>query len=412
MGAVGFVGHAEAARGSRAGSQLAVRALAVYFAIRLLAAPAFVYAWRLQGPNRSSYPDAAPGLLTFLALSWDGAWYHLIATEGYPDALPIDPATGAPAQNAWAFYPLFPLLVRTATGFGALPYTLVAPLVALLMGAVASVLLAFLVRDAAAAAVRLRPGLPLLAVAAIAAFPSGATAMVGYSETTALTLIVASLLLLHRQRYASALVTIALLGLARGVALPMAAVVIWHAWTRLRDARRSGETISGRTGAWLAALSVVAVGSGLVWPALAGIVTGVRNAYLRTQAAWRNGLDPQPFDAFARKLSEWVGELGLPVVLAMVVVLIAISLSRPVQRLGPELQAWGGSYLIYILAVGDLGSSVLRFALLSITLPLGLVAWSKRRWVQIGMVALLLAFQLVWIVRIWVFDGVGDAFPP
>ena len=136
------------------------------------------------------------------------------------------------------------------------------------------------------------------------------------------------------------------------------------------------------------------------------------NAYLRTQAAWRNGLDPQPFGAFARKLSEWVGELGLPLVLVMVAVLIAISLSRPVQRLGPELQAWGGSYLVYILAVGDLGSPVLRFALLSITVPLGLVAWSRRRWVQVSMVVLLLMLQMVWIVRIWVFDGVGDAFPP
>ncbi len=93
-------------------------------------------------------------------------------------------------------------------------------------------------------------------------------------------------------------------------------------------------------------------------------------------------------------------------------IVVAFSLTRPARRLGPELQAWGGSYLVYLIAVSTLSSSLLRFALLSITLPLALVAWPRRRWMQLTMIAVLLIAQSFWILRIWVFDGIGDAFPP
>lgn len=392
--------------------RLALQAVAVFVGVRVLMIPAYLVAWHQQGPNRSSYTSGPPDFFTFLSLSWDGYWYHLIATQGYPSTLPMDPQTGAVAQNAWAFYPLYPFLVRGLMWLGP-PFQVASVVVALAMGVAGMVVLAFLVRDAAADAVLRRPGLPLLAVAAMSTFPTGATAMLGYSETTALFLILTVLALIHRRQYLFALIPALLLGFARGVALPLVVVVIWHAVQRYHDSRDGRSVFAGSERIKLVLLTVVALVAGVAWPLIAGMVTGVSDAYLLTQSAWRLGAEAtQPFVLMERKLTQWVGPAAWVVLGAAAIAIVVVSLTQPVRRLGPELQAWGGSYLIYIMAVADLGSSVLRFALLSITLPLGLVAWSRKRWIQLAMIVLLLALQVVWINRIWVFTGRGDAFPP
>ena len=391
---------------------LALQAAAIFLAGRVLMIPAFLAAWRQQGPNRSSYPTGPPDFLTFLSLSWAGHWYHLIALQGYPSTLPLDPQTGAVVQNQWAFYPLYPSLVRVVMWLGP-PYQTASVLVSLTMGVAAMVVLAFLVRDAAAEAVARRPGLPLLAVAALSAFPSGAVAVVGYSETTALLLIVTALALIHHRQYLWAVAPVLLLGFARGVALPMLAVVIWHGICRYRGKGGVPQIVTRSDRIKLPALALIALLSGVAWPAIAGWVTREPNAYLRTDAAWRvNAETARPFISVVTKLSQWTGSAAWMLLALVVVGLIALSLSRPAWALGPELQAWGASYLVYIAAVADLGSPIFRFALLSITLPLGLVAWSRKRWVQLLMIGLLLALQVVWIVHIWVFSGRGDAFPP
>ena len=43
---------------------------------------------------------------------WDGVWYQRIAQTGYPVPLPADPDTGLLTYSEWAFYPVFPFLVR------------------------------------------------------------------------------------------------------------------------------------------------------------------------------------------------------------------------------------------------------------------------------------------------------------
>jgi len=102
----------------------------------------------------------------------------------------------------------------------------------------------------------------------------------------------------------------------------------------------------------------------------------------------------------------------LPALVLIAVAICLLSLTRPVRSVGPELQAWGAAYLVFLLAVTILESSFLRYVLLSITAPLALVAWSRRRWLQIAMIVVLMAMQALWIARIWVFDGPQDSFPP
>ena len=66
--------------------------------------------------------------------NWDGQWYRLIASHGYPSRLPTQ--DGAVQQNAWAFYPGFPVLTRLVMLTGA-SFGLAASVVSLSCGAAA-----------------------------------------------------------------------------------------------------------------------------------------------------------------------------------------------------------------------------------------------------------------------------------
>lgn len=412
-GGTAMVSEVGTRNASPSGWRLRVTAVGMYLLIRLLMVPAFLFAWGRQGPNLSSYTTASPNLLSFLAVSWDGSWYQRIAMSGYPSALPTDPVSGAVEQNAWAFYPMFPAVVKAVMTVTNLSFLVASPLVAFIMGAAAVALVATLVSEAAPEALRHRPNLPLLTVAALSAFPSAAVCMVGYSETTALFIIALSLLLISRRQYAWAALAIIALGFTRAVALPMVAVVVWHGVLRWRATRSAGTPTDRVMVVKLVALSLVAAISGVIWPLITGVVTGVPDAYFRTQAAWRLGRKGDvPFTLFAEKLSEWVGPWGLLITLAACLSVTLLTFTPPARRLGAELQSWGAAYLVYIVAVADLGSSILRLGWLSITLPMVIVALPKKGWLQVMTIMALLVSQTVWIIWIWVYGGRGDPFPP
>lgn len=318
-----------------------LRALTIYAGLRMLMAIVFVIAWITQ-PGGSRLSGAYGDFFDFLSLSWDGSWYRGIALDGYPASLPTDPATGETLQSAWAFYPAFPLLTRGVMMVTALPWTVAAPLVAFIVGAVAVVVVAYLVRDAASAATHVRPGLPELAVAALTAFPTGATAMVAYSESTALALIATSLLLIHRRAYVWALLPVLALGFTRAVALPMAAVVVWHGVMRWLESRNGAAPLPAADLVKLAVLVVTATASGIAWPLIVSQVTAVPDAYFRLQSVWRDGSSASsPFSGVTEVLEPWVHGGALPLVVGASVLVAAVSLTRPARRLGPELQAWG-----------------------------------------------------------------------
>ena len=64
----------------------------------------------MQGPNAWTGPR--PGYFEYANL-WDARWYQIIWIGGYPRDLPITDA-GQVGENAWAFLPVYPVLVGAA----------------------------------------------------------------------------------------------------------------------------------------------------------------------------------------------------------------------------------------------------------------------------------------------------------
>jgi hypothetical protein len=351
------------------------------------------------------WTPASPSLTEFSGLMWDGDWYRQIAEDGYPASLPVGP-DGRVQQNPWAFYPLFPLLARAVMTVTGAPWQVAGPLLALVLGAAAMLLVHTAVRLGAPRAVAARPGLPLAAVALATTAPAAPVLQVAYTESLALLLVAGTLVLLLRRRYAAATVTVLALGFTRAVALPMLVVVVVHALVRYRAARRGGDPLPPRDVVRLAVPAAAAGLSGVVWPLLCGWVTGVPDAYLQTQAAWRGRPDVVPVLPWL-DVARWLWGPAAPVLLVVVVaVTVAVLLSPPARRLGPELQAWTVAYLAYLVGVVEPGTSLVRFGLLAFPLA-AVVAGAVRRppaarraWLATVLVLGALA-QLWWTWGLW-----------
>ncbi len=101
-----------------------------------------------------------------------------------------------------------------------------------------------------------------------------------------------------------------------------------------------------------------------LWPAIAGIVTGVPNAYRLTQADWvigpRAGEVPWPSWLFlAIKPTDLT-----PVVLAFFIALAVVILDPASRAWGNEIRAWGLAYGAYVIAATQATSSIIRYGML------------------------------------------------
>lgn len=319
-----------------------------------------------------------------LAVVWDGQWYEQIAEQGYPHGLPLTD-TGRVDYNSWAFFPLFPALVRLVMVTG-VPFVVAATAVNVVAagGAVLLMRRLFAFRGPRSAAA---PGwLTLLAVAVWAVLPPAVVLQVAYTEALASLLLVASLLLLVRRRYLAAVPVVLLLGLTRAVAAPLMLVVAWHAWQRWRH--RADDPLSRPDVVRLTALGLATGVSSLLWPAIVGVATGIPDAFLQTQAVW--GQRPEqglflPWLAWA-----WNG-LGLAGVLLLLGVLalgVAAVLGRHGRWLAVELRVWAIAYPVYLLAVVRPITSMWRFLLLDFPLAAVLASVLARGRTRRGLRAL------------------------
>ncbi|GEA79898.1 hypothetical protein [Cellulomonas uda] len=380
-----------------------VQVLAVYALARGLTAVLVLQAAAHQGAT--PWADAHPSYAQMTGLFWDAGWYHRIADEGYPDTLPVDEA-GRVQQSAWAFFPLYPMLVRGLMAVTTLGWEVVAPTTSLLLGAAAMLLVHRAVAHGAPRACAAWPGLPLATVVLVAVFPTSPVLQVAYTESLALLLVAAALLLLVRRHYLECAGVLVLLGLTRAVALPMAVVVGVHLLARWVAARRGREAFPGRDVAQVLGLGVVAVVSGFAWPAVCGWVTGVPEGYLRTQEAWRGVREVTPFGGWDYVLRFWFGDAGWWVLAAAAVFVVALLVVPAARRLGPELHAWPAAYLLYLAAAIEPGSSLARFLVLAF--PAGAITAGvvrrpgAARWAWFaGVVVLMLVLQAVWVWRFW-----------
>jgi hypothetical protein len=390
-----------------------VQVLLVYTAARLVTTAVFLWVASVQEQN--PWTPADPSYFPYVGFMFDGSWYRTVAESGYPAQLPVD-ANGLVQQNAWAFFPLFPMLARVLMRVTGGPWQVVAPLLALVLGAGAVLAVHRTVVRGAPRAVAARPGLPLATVALVSVFPTAAVLQVAYTEALALLLVASALLLLLRRDYGWMALVVVALGFTRAVALPMAAVVVVHAVVRWWSARRGTDTWTWRTGVGLGALAVLSAASGLVWPAICGWVTGVPDGYLQTQEAWRGVREVAPFGGWFYVPQFWFGSrsplvvgLGFALVLAVLVVPAA-------WRLGNELHTWAAAYVVYIAAVVEPGSSLARFLLLAF--PLGAVTAgvvtrpaAARRWWFGAVLVLMLGLQVLWVRQMWHANPVAD-WPP
>lgn len=426
-----------------------VQTLAVYAAARLLSGVLLVLVAREQAAN--GWTGAAPGYVDYTGLMWDATWYRTIAEHGYPVTLPVG-ADGLVQQNAWAFFPLFPMLVRGLMAVTGGSWALLAPSAALLLGGAAMLVIHRLVERGAPRAVAARPGLPLATVGLVAVFPTSVVLQVGYTESLALLLVATSLLLIVTRRYGWACAAVVALGFTRAVALPMAAVVVVHGWVRWQEHRAAraaladggmpvhgtvpagggvpadgpvladggalpggtaGRGTSGTGGPLtrrdvlgIGALALAAAVSGVAWPLICGWVTGVSDGYLQTQGAWRGVREIAPFGAWGYVSRFWFGGAAPFVLVAAALVVVAALLAPATWRLGRELHAWSAAYLLYLAAAVEPGSSLARFLLLAFPLAAataGVVtrpAGARRAWWCL-VAAVMVVLQVVWVWRIW-----------
>lgn len=384
------------------------RALLVFAASRVVTTLLFLWVGA-QGTS-ASRAGAHPDLVT-LATAWDGQWYWYVAVHGYPAVLPLT-ASGAVDTNQWAFLPLYPYLVKLLSLGVTAAWPPVAVLVSIASGFAAAVLLSLLLRP------RIGPSRADFAVALLACSPLAFVLQTAYAESLGLALLLGALCLVERHRYGWAVPVAVALAFTRPEALPFALAVGAHLLLRVRAARAGRDALPRRelvAGIVLTAVSVVA---GFAWTAIAAFATGVPDAYVRTEAAWRalwmgDGdfavLTPWWFAAhfWAQRL---VGEDAAPVVAAILLVVVlggfALLLVTPaVQRLGALNRLWAAAYGLYLLAVFFPQSSLFR--LLMPLAPLTGALVPRRIGGKAALLIASVALQALWL---WCTYGPFQAY--
>lgn len=387
--------------------------LALWTVLRAVSAVILVQLAHLQDPV--VYDEPGVPLYFQFATMWDGKWYERIATTGYPEQLPTLPG-GEVRQNPWAFYPIFPYLSRGLMGVTGWPFSVAGPVVATVLGYAAVLVLAVLLRQ------RVGTAVALAAVALLGAYPSSPTFQVAYTESLALLLLAAVLLLLDRERWLAAGLVALLTGLARPIALPLglvALVCVVGRWRRRREEPLRGGEIAGM----LASLAGCGL-AGLVWPTIAWWRTGVRDAYTSTMSAWRGGEEVRPFlPSIERAQWLWGDRLGL-VILSGGLLLLVLAVAGPwAARLGTAMRTWCLAYSLYLFAALDPWTSIYRYLMLLFPLFVLMVGGGWRpevrpeqpRWLlltrTLALTGLMLAWQVWWGWYLFMFVPPSD-YPP
>ncbi len=380
-----------------------VKVLAVFVASRVVST-AVLLNFAARQP-RNAWTEASPGYFDFAKI-WDGHWYFIIAVAGYPAELPEN-EDGHVAENAWAFMPAYPSLVRALMVFTGAPFAVVAVVVSVVFAGAAALMLYRLM------VLVLPSGTALFSVVLFCFSPLSPLYQVAYAESMHAFLLTVALYLLLRRRYWMLLPVLALASLTRpsglAFALTMALHVGYRWWRRRQEPFPVGERV---------AASVAAVFSGfagIAWLLIAWAITGSFTAYTDTELAWRAPYIGYthliPFTPWVQGANWWLGEPLGAILLAVAVAAFAALMFTPwVRRLGVDLRLWVASYMLYLLAVFFPQSSTPR--LLLPTFPLfGAVAQPAAPAYRVGIVLLFILGQVGWVHIAWWVDGI-DWTPP
>ena len=361
--------------------------------------------------DRTYWTGPKPDYFAFAAI-WDSDWYRIVSIAGYPAQLPIG-SDGHVGQNAWAFLPGYPAVVRGFLLIG-IPFEYASVVVSVGFALGAALLFYRLMARV------LPAGTALFAVVLFCTAPLSPILQVGYAESMQLFFLFLALLLLQDRRYYLMIPVIGIAALTRPSGLAFAVMLLLHLIhrfvTRARDPfpwrERIAVIVTGLASAFL----------GVLWPLVAWIGTGVPAAYTDTELAWRVGYigyqDLLPFAPWVQGSQWWLRWIGFPgadivgpIVLVIVVALFGLLLfTAPVRRLGVELRLWLAGYAVYLLAVFFPQSSTFRL-LMPFAPALGAIAIPRSPSYRVALVLLGIAGQVGWMAICWWVDGL-DWSPP
>ena len=382
----------------------ALRVIAAYALCRTFSIVLLIIVSRYQTPVDWTGPHPDYFSMTVL---WDGSWYRQVAEVGYLAFLPIDAATGAIQQNAWAFYPAFPMLSRLLMKVTGLGFPVVGSTLALLLGFGAAVVMGLLLRDLVG------PKVALVAVAVYAACPVSPSLQIAYTESLAILLLCGFLWAISKERWLITAGLALLIGVTRAMALPLAVVALVAVFLRWR--RRGEDPITAREG-WSGLAALASCGaSGLLWPLIVGVAVNSPLAYTDTMGAWSVG-------GSVELLRPWLEYVDLPrnaVEVALALAIIVVMTVGPwAARLGTELRTWTLAYTAYLILVDAPSTSLFRHLLPLFPLTVVLIGggWRDRppRWIgwRAGFLIVLgLAGQVWWVWALLRFVPPTD-FPP
>jgi len=418
--------------------------LAIWGSSRLITTAILLWFAARQGDN--AWTEASPGYLDFARL-WDGHWYYIIAAVGYPGEIPRD-EQGLAGENAWAFMPVYPGLVRIGmviTGdASASGYAAVAVMISVVASAIAAVLFFVLARR------WLTAGTSMLATALFCVAPLSPILQVAYAESLHLALLLGALILVLDRRWVLLPFVVTVMALTRpsGLAFALLLVLVWG-W---RWIRRADEPFRALERVRLGLAAVVAGLAGLAWPGIVAVATGDLLGYTDTELAWRRpyigDVELLPFTPWWQGAQWWaseqwwpgvllpgtpwlVGQFVGPVILIAALVLVGTAFALPaMQRMPIELRFWIAAYSLYLLAVFFPQSSTFRLlvplAPVLGAVVLGIVSVGTGRFaasrsprttralrVTLAVVALALGIvgQIAWVHFGWWVDGY-DWTPP
>ncbi|MET0724776.1 MAG: hypothetical protein ABWY36_00395 [Leifsonia sp.] len=389
-----------------------LKVLFVYAAARITTTILMLALATVQGPN--AWTGAHPPYGAFANI-WDGRWYEIIALSGYPTSLPVTDG-GHIGENAWAFLPVYPFLVRGLMVLTGLPWEVLAIGVSVVAGFCAC--LAFhrllLPRIGASAA--------LFAVALFAFAPTSPLFQVAYAESLHLLMLVLALLLLSQRRYGLLAAVTAVMAFTRPSGLAFALTLgLYFAY---RYVHRRTDPFAARERIEVAAVTAVSLIAGFAWLVLAGVVTGDWSAYTDTELAWRmpyiGYVELVPFTAWFQGAQWWLAFIGVPDaaawvlgslgIVALIAAFAGMLFLPAVRRIGVESRLWLASYGLYLLAVFFPQSSTFR--LLTPMFPLlGAIAQPRSRLYRGALLVLSVVLQAGWLLLCWAIGGY-DWSPP
>ena len=394
--------------------------LVVYALSRVVSLAAiWVAATWFQNPAGVGHPDPTVGDVIGL---WDGVWYQRIVEDGYPVPLPVDADTGRVTYSAWAFYPLYPYLVKAVMVTG-LPFAVAGALVNLVLGAVAVVLIHALFRSSYHAARQpQRERLALVAACLWCFYPTTSVMLKPYTEALAVALVAGALLVLVRRQYLLVAALAVPIGFTRGVAPALGIAVLIHLVVRWREDRAAGRRpIAGQRVGAVAMLGALGV-SAVAWPVVAGVATGVPTAFFDVQAAWGQKPADGPFVLWFQWAWESKGLFGVVVLVALAGTYVALVLGRHGRWLSLEMRAWALAYPVFLFAVVRPITSMWRFLLLDMPLAALLASVAMRtangqqvvpHWKRrVGVVVLVLVGGITWWTCSLLTYTPWGSFPP